>query len=70
MIDETSSERIAIIAESNHVSQSEAEAMWLESQKVAPDHLLKKIERARELSKLQQMRKHSKSSFKMKAGGE
>ena len=63
-------ERISLIASGCNVSQQEAEVMWLESQKVAPDHLLKKLERARELSRLQQMRKHSRVSGKQRAGGE
>ena len=43
-------ERIAIIADGCKVSQAEAERIWHESQKLAPDHLAIKIERIRQMS--------------------
>jgi len=62
-------ERISIIAESEHISQSQAEYLWLKAQQLAPDHLAKKVERIRELAKLQKMRKNSKMSGKDLASG-
>ena len=63
-------ERIAIIADGCNLTQLEAEAFWLKSQIVSSDHLEVKVQRIRELAKLQQMKRHGKESGKDRAGGD
>ena len=61
---------ISIRAEGCKITQAEAEEAWLKAQHVATDHLELKVQRIKELAKLQQMRKHSHVSGKDKAGGD
>ena len=67
---EEDAEQIAIIAEGCKITQDAAEVQWLNAQHVAPDHLAQKVERIKELAKLQHMRKHSHVTGKDKAGGD
>ena len=70
-MNESDAERVALIAESEHLSQEAAERVWRASQHVAPDHLSIKVERIRKLALEQNMRKHYRGvDNKSKAAGE
>ncbi|MFA6213513.1 MAG: hypothetical protein WC714_29015 [Candidatus Obscuribacterales bacterium] len=52
---ETDAERIAIISDGCKVSQESAERIWLSSQQLAPNHLMEKVARIKELALAQKV---------------